>query len=99
MQVRDHVKKGNGKPPRWRRMLGYHFMARTPRDPAAVMLQVIMLVTPLLQVIMLLISYWQGITLVTLFWLKYCLSSRCYSCSSAAAMFQCVLLRPHCVYE
>ncbi|KAL0044023.1 hypothetical protein WJX82_003156 [Trebouxia sp. C0006] len=40
LEVRDHVKKGNGKPPRWRRMLGHHFMARTPRDPAAVMLQV-----------------------------------------------------------
>ena len=39
-QVRDHVKKSGGKPPRWRRMLGYHFMARIPRDPAAVMLQV-----------------------------------------------------------
>ena len=40
LQVRDHVKKSGGKPPRWRRMLGYHFMARTPRHPAAVMLQV-----------------------------------------------------------
>ncbi|KAA6418149.1 MAG: Autophagy-related 2 [Trebouxia sp. A1-2] len=40
LEVRDHVQKGNGKPPRWRRMVGYHFMARTPRDPAAVMLQV-----------------------------------------------------------
>ena len=39
-QVRDHVKKSGGKPPRWRRMLGYHFMARIPRDPSAVMLQV-----------------------------------------------------------
>ena len=42
--MRDHVKKSNGKPPRWRRMLGYHRMARTPRDPAAVMLQVSWLV-------------------------------------------------------
>ena len=46
-QVRDHVKKSGGKPPRWRRMLGYHFMARTPRDPSAVMLQVAPQCSPL----------------------------------------------------